>query len=119
MYTKGEIEQLKVNKTFLLSEEDRYCLVNLYQGHRLTSDDVKNQANFCILEAVNAYHERKITSDQLNTIIDKVELFVYAEDMLGYRRAIDKLNHEIIEEELHIPHFNALCVTCEDLYDTF
>lgn len=119
MYSKSEIERLKLDKEFLTQEGDKYCLVNLYQGHRLTNKDVHNQANFCVIQSVLAYMDKKITLDKFNKIIDKIDLFVYANDLLGARKAIEKLNQEVIEEELHIPHFNALCVLCEDLYDSF
>ena len=119
MYLKSEIDKLKLNDTFYENEGDKYCIVNLHQGYKVTSKDIHNHANFCILQLVRAYRENKIESYMFNKILDKIELFVYAEDILEHRQIIDKLNKEIIEEEFHIPYFNSLCILCEDLYDTF
>ena len=105
-----------MDDSFRQREGDKYCLVSL-QGRELSKRDLINQNNFCVLQTINAYKENKIDKNNANRILNKIDALVYAEDMLGVENLIKKLNREIIEEELHIPHFNYLCVICEDLYD--
>lgn len=118
LYTMDDIVRLQMDDSFRESEGDRYCLVGL-QGRELSKKDLSNQANFCILQTINAYKEKKINNNDANRIINKIDALVYSEDMLGVKRVIEKLNNEIVEEELHIPHFNSLCILCGELYDTF
>lgn len=118
LYTMDDIIRLQMDDAFRESEGDKYCLINLI-GQELSKQDLNNQANFCILQTINAYKENKIDKNNANRIINKVEAFVYSEDMLGITRVIEKLNKEIVEEELHIPHFHSLCVLCGELYDAF
>lgn len=116
LYTMDDILRLQTSDEFRYSEGDKYCLVSI-QGYELSMEDLSNQANFCILQVINAYKDKKIDKNNANRILNKIDALVYSEDMLGVNRVIQKLNKEIIEEELHIPHFNSLCVLCRDIYD--
>ena len=118
MYTIEQIKQLQINDDFYEKEGDRYCLVSLF-GKEVTHKDVENQANFCILQIINALKNNYITSKKANELINKIDAFEYSVDLLGPEKTISKLNKEIIERELHIPHFNSLCVICGDLYDNY
>lgn len=118
MYTIEEIARLQMSESFRESEGDKYCLISL-QGRELSIKDAHNQANFCILQVINAYKDNKIDKNNANRIINKIDALVYSLDMLGADKVIYKLNKEVIEEELHIPFFNSICVLCEDLYDSF
>ena len=116
MYSIEEIQRLQYDNKFYEDEGDKYCLISI-DGHELTQKDLHNQANFCILQVINAYKNKFVNKYEANRIINKIDAFVYSEDMLGVQRTIEKLNKEIIEDELHIPHFHSLCVLCEELYD--
>ena len=118
MYSIEQIKRLQTNEEFLTSEMERYCLVSII-GKQLTKKDVENQANFCILQTIDALKEELLTPYEANNIINKIDAFEYAEDMLGAKRVIEKLNKEIIEDELKIPYFNSLCVVCDDIYDSY
>lgn len=118
MYTIEEIKKLQYDEEFRIDEGDRYCLVSP-QGKEITEDIVHNQANFCILQTINAYREQYIDSNRANFIINKIDAIVYSLDMLGSELVIYKLNKEIIEDELYTPHFNYLCISCDDLYASF
>jgi len=118
LYTMNDIVRLQMDDAFRESEGERYCIVSL-QGHELSKEDLNNQGNFCILQVITAYKEKKLDKKNANRILNKIDALIYAEDMLGIERVIQKLNQEIIEEELHIPHFNSLCIPCEELYDSF
>lgn len=117
MYSKTEIDRLKISENFLDEEENRYCIVALQGNRKLTVQDVHNHANFCILQLVRAYRNKNINVYDFDRILDKIDLFIYAIDMLGPNQVIDKLNKEVIGEEFHIHYFNSLCVVCEELYD--
>lgn len=118
MYSMSEIRELQLNEKFFEEEGDKYCLVSLL-GKTLTLQDVTNQANFCILQIIDAYKKKYLTGKKANDLINKVDVFEYSTDLLGPEKVIYKINKEIIEEELHIPHFNSLCVICEDIYDNY
>lgn len=117
MYTLQQIKALQTNNDFFISEGDKYCLVSMI-GRELSKEDVNNQANFCILQIIDAYKKNYLTSSQANDLINKVDVFEYSTDLLGPKKVIYKINKEIIEDSLHIPHFNSLCVLCGDLYDS-
>lgn len=118
MYTIEEIKKLQYDKDFRIDEGDRYCLVSP-QGKELTKDIAHNQANFCILQTLKAYDENNIDGNRANFIINKIDAIIYSLDMLGVELVIHKLNKEIIEEELYAPHFNYICILCDDLYAGF
>ena len=118
MYSINQIQRLQLDNEFYEEENEKYCLVSL-QGKILTNTDVSNQANFCILQTLKAYKEEKIEKNYANFLINKIEAIEYSIDMLGAETVIKKLNKEIIEEELHIPFFNSLCVRCDDIYVGF
>lgn len=118
MYTIDEIKQLQLNEEFYISEGDRFCLVSP-QGKELNGQIMDNQAKFCVLQTLSAYKDGKIDKNQANYIIDKIDTIIYAVDMLGIEKVIDKLNKEVIEEELRIPFFNSICIDCDDLYASF
>lgn len=118
MYTIDEIKQLQIDEDFFISEGDRFCLVSP-KGKELTGQIMENQAKFCVLQTLSAYKDKKINKNQANFIIDKIDSFVYSVDMLGVEKVIEKLNKEIVEDELHIPFFNSICIDCDDLYASF
>ena len=118
MYSIEEVKRMQSDEDFFYQEGEKYCLVSLF-GRELTFDDVENQSNFCILQVIDAYKKNFLSSKEVNYIINKIDLFNYSKDLLGPERVIDKLNKEIIEEELHIPHFNSLSVICEEVYDSY
>lgn len=118
MYSINQIQRLQLDNEFYEEENEKYCLVSL-QGKILTNTDVSNQANFCILQILKAYKEKKIEKNYANFLINKIDAIEYSIDMLGVETVIKKLNKEIIEEELHIPFFNSLCVRCDDIYAGF
>ena len=118
MYTIDEIKQLQWDEEFFISEGDRFCLVSP-KGKELNGQIMENQAKFCVLQTLRAYKDGKVNKNQANFIIDKVDTIVYGVDMLGVKRVIEKLNKEVIEEELHIPFFNSICIDCDDLYAGF
>lgn len=117
MYSIEEIIRLQRDESFFEEEGDKYCLVSL-MGKDLSAKDVSNQANFCILQIINALKNNFITKDKANFLINKIDAYEYSLDMLGPYNVIHKINKEIIEEELHIPHFNSLCVICGEIYDS-
>lgn len=118
MYTMDEIIRLQQDAEFLEQESNRFCLIDK-QGETIDSKIVSNQAKFCIIQVINDYKQKKITRDRANYIINKIDAIVYAEDMLGSQRIVEKLNQEVIGEELFVPHFNGICIECERLYDSF
>lgn len=118
MYNMQQITELQKNDEFFKKEGDKYCLVSI-MGKSLSEKDVENQANFCILQIIDAYKKNYLTPKQANDLINKVDVFEYSIDMLGPEKVIQKINKEIIEAELHIPHFNSLCVKCGDIYDSY
>ena len=118
MYSIEDIHRLQFDNKYFIEEGDKYCLVSLF-GKELSQKDLKNQANFCILQIIRAYKENKIDKNTANHLINKVDALEYSEDMLGPERCIQKLNKEIIEDSLNIPFFNSLCVLCDDLYDAY
>ena len=117
MYSIEQIKRLQRDDSFYEEEGDRYCLVSLI-GKDISPKDVENQANFCVLQIIEALKKDYITKKQANDLINKVDVFEYSIDLLGPERVIEKLNKEIIEVELHIPHFNLLCVVCGEFYDS-
>ena len=121
MYSMSDIKRLQLDDDFYQSENDKYCLVSFsyITEQVLTKVDLKNQANFCVLQTIRAYKEEKIDKNRANFILNKIDALEYSEDMLGVEATINKLNKEIIGEELHIPFFNSLCVECGDLFDSF
>lgn len=118
MYTQNEIKLLQIDKKYRNAEEDRFCLVTM-PFRDLTKQDVENQAKFCVLQVLDTYRDKKINSNDANRIINKIDALLYAHDMLGSQRIIEKLNKEIIEEELRLPYFNSLVIECDDLNDDF
>lgn len=114
MYSIEQIKRLQLDEEFFENEGDKYCLVSLI-GKDLTPKDVENQANFCILQVINALKENYITPKKANDLINQIDVFEYSIDLLGPEKVIFKLNSEIIEEELHTPHFNSLCVVCDEI----
>ena len=118
MYSIEQIRRLQTDNDFYKEEGDKYCLVSLI-GKDLSLKDVENQANFCILQIIRALKKDFITSKRANYLINKIDVLEYSVDMLGPEKIIQKLNNEIVQDELHIPHFNSLCVICDDLYDSY
>lgn len=118
MYTQNEIKLLQIDKKYRNAEENRFCLVTM-PFRDLTKQDVENQAKFCVLQVLDTYRDEKINSNDANRIINKIDALLYAHDMLGSQRIIEKLNKEIIEEELRLPYFNSLVIECDDLNDDF
>lgn len=118
MYSIEQIKQLQIDDNYYKTEGDKYCLVSAF-GKDISAKDVENQANFCILQIIKALKNNYITAKKANDIINKIDVFEYSIDILGPEKVISKLNKEIIEEELHIPHFNSLCVICGEIYDNY
>lgn len=118
MYSIEQIKALQINDEYMHQEEEKYCLVSL-EGKELKFKDVENQCNFCILQILNAYKKEYISSKKANDLINMVETFEYTTDLLGVEKTIQKLNKEIISDNLNTPFFNSLCVLCDDLYDIF
>lgn len=118
MYNIQEITKLQKDDKFFKEEGDKYCLISIV-GKTLSKKDVTNQVNFCILQIIDAYKKKYLTPKKANDLINKVDTFEYSTDMLGPEKVIQKINKEIIEEELHIPHFNSLCIKCSDIYDSY
>lgn len=118
MYSIEQIKRLQLDEDFYEQEGDKYCLVSLI-GKDLTPNDVENQANFCILQIINYLKKDFLTGKKANYLINKIDAFEYSLDLLGPEKVIEKINKEIIEEELHIPHFNSLCVLCGEIYDSY
>lgn len=120
MYSMPEIQQLQLDEDFYESENNKYCLVSLkYSRNNLTKMDLEHHSNFCVLQTIKAYKEKKIDKHQANFILNKIDALEYSVNMLGIETIIDKLNREIIGEELHIPFFDSLCILCEGLYVGF
>lgn len=118
MYSIEQIKELQKNDKFFQEEGDKYCLVSLL-GKPLSVKDVSNQANFCILQIIDAYKKNYLDMKKANDLINKVDVFEYSADLLGPEKVIYKMNKEIIEKELHIPHFNSLCIICGEIYDSY
>ena len=70
MYSIEEIKLLQTDELFYEKEGDKYCLVSLF-GKDLSNNDVENQANFCILQIINALKREYITPKQANDLINK------------------------------------------------
>lgn len=118
MYSIEQIKRLQTDDNFYQDEGDKYCLVSLI-GKDLTHNDVENHVNFCVLQIIRALKKEYITGKKANYLINKIDALQYSLDLLGPEQVILKLNKEIIEEELYIPHFHSLCVICEDIYDSY
>lgn len=118
MYSIKEIQRLQYDEDFFIDEGDKFCLISPV-GREIDEHIASNQAKFCVLQTLNAYKENKIGKDLANYIIDKIDAIFYSADMLGYERVVQKLNFEIMEEELYTPHFNYICILCDDLYASF
>lgn len=118
MYSINEIKRLQMDESFYEEEGDKYCLVSLI-GKTLTKKNIENQANFCILQVINALKKDYLTKEEANYLINKIDALEYSTDLIGPEKVIEKLNKEIIEEELHIPHFNSLCIICSEIYDNY
>lgn len=118
MYSIEQVKSLQRNEEYLKSEEEKYCLVSL-EGKTLTTKDVENQCNFCVLQILNAYKKNYINSKKANDLLNMVETYEYTLDLLGPEKTIEKLNKEIISDNLNTPFFNSLCILCDDLYDLF
>lgn len=116
MYTLNQIHQLQTDNQYLTQEENKYCLVSLI-GKTLTTQDVTNQCNFTILQIIRALQNKNINKKTANFLINTLETYEYTTDMLGPDRTIQKINKEIIEQQLNTPHFHSLCIKCDDLYD--
>ena len=116
MYSMNQIRELQTNQQYFEDESERYCLVSL-QNKELTFKDVENQCNFCILRIITDYKRGVLDSDNANFLINKIDTFEYMKDFLGPQKTIHKLNSEIIQDGLHLPHFHQLCIVCDDLYD--
>ena len=119
MYSIEQIKEMQINEEYFIQEGDKYCLIKLIPKKTFTKEDVENQANFCILQIIKALKEEYITKEKANELLNKIDAFEFSVDMLGELRVIQKLNKEIIEDELHIPYFNSLCVLCSDVYDIY
>ena len=119
MYSIEQIKRMQMDEEYFIEEGDRYCLVKIIPQKTFEKKDVENQANFCILQIIKALKEEFITKEKANELINKIDAFEYSVDMIGEERVIQKLNKEIIEQELHIPYFNSLCVLCSDVYDIY
>ena len=118
MYSIDEIKRLQLDEDFYEEEGDKYCLVSLI-GKDISSKDVENHANFCILQIINSLKKNYLTAKKANDLINKIDAFEYSIDLLGPDKIVLKMNKEIIEDELHIPHFNSLCVLCGEVYDNY
>ena len=118
MYTMNEIIRLQNDEDFLEQELNRFCLVEK-KTEKIDSTIVSNQAKFCVLQVIGDYKQNKITRERANYIINKVDAIIYAEDMLGSQRIVEKLNKEVIGDELYVPFFDAVCIECGKLYDSF
>ena len=116
MYSINQVQQLQTNPQYLKQEENRYCLVSLI-GKQLTTTDIENQCNFAILQIIRALQNKNITPQKANQLINTLETYEYTQDMLGPQKTIEKINKEIIEQNLNTPHFHSLCIKCDDLYD--
>lgn len=121
MYSISDIQRLQLDDEFYQEQNDKYCLVsfNSITKQLLNDVDLENQVNFCVLQTIRAYKEEKIDKNRANFILNKIDALEYSKNMLGVSSIIEKLNREIIGDELHIPFFNSLCVRCDDLYDSF
>ena len=116
MYTTKQIHQLQTDEDFFNRENEKYCLVSL-EGKEITKEDVENHCNFCILTIITHYKRGFIKGFQANMLIDTLDTYEYSTDLLGPEKVIDKINREIVSRKLNTPHFNHLCVKCDDLYD--
>lgn len=116
MYSISDVNRLQTDDEFFKSENEKYCLVSL-RGKQITLKDVENQCNFCILTILTHYKKGFIEGHQANHLINVLETFEYSVDLLGPDTVINKINKEIISEQLNTPYFDQLCVLCDDLYD--
>lgn len=117
MYSINDIQRLQLDENFYSEESNKYCLTQNFIKENLTFKDVDNQCNFCILRILNDYKNGFLSKEEANDLINKIDAFEYSKDLLGAAKVIDKLNKEIVQDSLHLPYFNQLCVICDDLYD--
>lgn len=113
MYSRQTLDLLMIKNDYYYDECEKYCLLEP-QNAFYTTDTLHAHANFIILYAVGAYKEHKIQEYELNSIYDKIEALLYAEDMLGIKRIIEKLNKEILEDLLNETNFHYICVRCNN-----
>ena len=118
MYSINQIQRLQTDEAYFEEENEKYCLISL-QNRELNFKDVENQCNFCILRIITDYKRGLLNSSEANFLINKIETFEYMKDFLGPLKTVHKLNSEIVQEGLHLPHFNQICILCDDLYDSF
>ena len=139
LYSKGDISRFKINTKAFEEECEKYCICkktdNFYTSDNLKtsanlkkSDNLKisddlyildnliSHSNFVILAAVNDLREGMIDDFEVYKIHDKIEALVYASDMLGIKKIIDKLNEEILWDLLNINMMEAIVVLCNDKY---
>ena len=70
MYSINQIHQLQISDKFYEQELNKYCLVSLF-GKELSFKDVENQANFCVLQIIDALNKDYITPKQANDLVNK------------------------------------------------
>lgn len=111
MYSRQDVTLLTIKNDYYYNECEKYCLLSPEKAF-YTIDILHTHANFVILYAIGQHREHIIQEYELNSIYDKVEALLFAEDMLGIKRVIEKLNKEILEDLLHESDFNYVCVRC-------
>lgn len=113
MYTFDEIILLQTNNEFYESENDRLCLIR--KTKEVSSEVISNQAKFCVLQTIKGYKEGNLSRDEANNVINKIDAIYYGRDLLGNEKTFNKLNNDVINDELGTPFFNLMCVECDSL----
>ena len=110
-----EIKLLQIDTNYLNNIMESICLVEF--DPQLVDDTTLNiHANFIIIEIILALQNDFIDDRTANHLINKVDALCDSVDMLTRERIIEKLNIEIVQDELRTPHFHKIAIMCDEIY---
>lgn len=115
-YDNERINNIRYNSHKRYQENKKYRVVEYNKNFARLY--VYDHTDYVVLATLNALRNRYINKHECNKILDKIEgyYFAFEEGLINSEKLCQKLNQEIMREELHQENWNHLGVFKDDIY---
>lgn len=115
-YDNERINEIRYNPSRRYEENKKYRVMEY--SERLANSCVYDHTDYVVLSTINAFRNNYIDKYQCNKILDKIEgyYFAFEENLIDANQLCQKLNQEIMIEELGQFSWNNLGVFKDDTY---
>lgn len=115
-YDTERINDIRYNSHKRYQENKKYRVIEYNEN--FVNLYVYDHTDYVILSTLNALRNRYIDKNQCTKILDKIEgyYFAFEEGLISANQLCQKLNQEIMREELHQENWNHLGVFKNDVY---